>query len=403
MLDMTSDTHAGLLTGLSMGKIVRLMRTARAAQVLRVARFRTTIGFIDDVILSENMGSMAGIGGLLFAQAAMTHVLACLWYAIGQWEMLNGYPSWVARLNDVDQAAGRERSTAYLYTTASHWALTQFTPGSMEVTPRSALERAFTIITLFFGLVMFSSMVSQITSAMASLRARHFERNRRLNMVKRYLREQRVSSGLVRKIIGYLRSFGYASDRKHLTEREVHALQELPEGMLRALRYETTFPMLAFHPLFRDLARFDRDAVAQICNSATDEIVLKTEETLFRFGQAARAMYFVVSGSLSYTLGQSTEGVQTVQRRDMVSEAVLWLTWRHQGALTAIVPSTLIALDAEKFRDALATLFATHSFKHMVAPEGDQDVEELSDLIKDNEVIKIMVKQSFPYDMENLR
>mmetsp|Transcript_12626 Transcript_12626/g.27924 ORF Transcript_12626/g.27924 Transcript_12626/m.27924 type:complete len:137 (-) Transcript_12626:7-417(-) len=121
-------------------------------------------------------------------------------------------------------------------------------------------------------------------------------------------------------------------------------------------------------------------------------------------------MYFVVSGSLGYDLGQSTAHTQAVQMRDTISEAVLWLTWRHRGRLTAIYPCTLVALDAEKFRNVLchsssieACRTYAQAFKHHVVPLGDDELQDLSDVTQESALLKRMVKQAFPRDSENQR
>merc|ERR1711976_256751 len=86
--------------------------------------------------------------------------------------------TWVSHLRTNHEDDQVESNVLYLYTTALHWALTQYTPASMEVTPRNWAERIYAIFVLLFGLLVFSSTISRITTSMSRLqdmKAKDFE------------------------------------------------------------------------------------------------------------------------------------------------------------------------------------------------------------------------------------
>jgi len=241
-----------------------------------------------------------------------------------------------------------ESDLHYFYSTALHWSLTQFTPGSMEVVPRNSAERSFTILTLYLGLVMFSSMVSSITSAMNELRGRHFHRSNQRNIVNRYLRERRVSFWTGSRILVFLRNHGYGSQERALHEADVSALARLPEGLLKDLHYETYKPILVHHPLFKQMSQFDESCFTMICHMATEQKRLEPGEVLFRLGEAASKMFHVVSGELNYYLGMHRAGI-LVQSPSMACEAVLWMSWEHCGRMVANSFCDLVAVDSRSF------------------------------------------------------
>merc|ERR1719476_1336289 len=94
----------------------------------------------------------------------LNHVIACVWYLIGRLSMAEGLANWVE--------FGKVKGSAisYLYATSLHWSLTQFTPASMDISARNIWERLFSVMVLVFAMLVFSSIVASITSAMMKLR-----------------------------------------------------------------------------------------------------------------------------------------------------------------------------------------------------------------------------------------
>merc|ERR1712196_568715 len=87
------------------------------------------------------------IASLLFFIFWLTHVVACLFYTLGKGqENSDTNLTWLS--NDHYRTSG----ASYAYWTALHWSVTQITPGSMEVVPKSSGERAFNVVVLFAGL-----------------------------------------------------------------------------------------------------------------------------------------------------------------------------------------------------------------------------------------------------------
>merc|ERR1719491_764494 len=88
----------------------------------------------------------------------------------------------------VDQAFDDDAHTFwYRYLSSFHWAVTQFTPASMEIVPTNTFERLYTIVTIFFGLLMFSSFVSNMTNSMTYLTKINYEKRSRINAARNYV------------------------------------------------------------------------------------------------------------------------------------------------------------------------------------------------------------------------
>merc|ERR1719277_307460 len=112
--------------------------------------------------------------------------------------MAEGLSNWV----DVGGVAGSD--VFYLYTTSLHWSLTQFTPASMDISARNFSERVFSVVVLLFAMLVFSSIVASITSAMTALRNLQGNEMRQFWLLRRYLRQRNIPKGLSDRIIKFL-------------------------------------------------------------------------------------------------------------------------------------------------------------------------------------------------------
>jgi len=355
-------------------------------------------------ITSEDSRSLVGIIKLLLGVVVLTHMLACAWYAIGNLKLGAGEPTWVSSLRETQMSLGRQSTAIYYYSTALHWSLTQFTPGSMEVVPCNSMERVFAICTLLSGLIIFSSLVSSITSAMTALRARNFERSRQSVMVNRYLSERRVSFPLGSRIIAFLRIHGYEPQEQALQEQDISALGRLPESILKDLRCETYKRTLLMHPLFRRVARREDSVFRDICHLACSQETLVQGQVLFRYGDLATKMFFISKGECDYVRGRNYSEPFSLSAPSHLCEAVLWMTWEHRGRLTANSWCELVAIDSQKFQDVVSNSsvrlsgfrrYATH-FGELLLPEGSPCWERLSDLDLDSEDLDEIISCAFP-------
>merc|ERR1712226_371888 len=105
-----------------------------------------------DLIESEYTFIMLNLAKLLVSVLVLNHVVACVWFLIGRLALESNLRNWIS----VGNVNGTDLS--YRYSTSLHWSLTQFTPASMDVSARNVYERAYSIIVLFFAMVVFSSM-----------------------------------------------------------------------------------------------------------------------------------------------------------------------------------------------------------------------------------------------------
>lgn len=323
-------------------KTMRLSRILRLFRLLRVAKVTPTDDFYSGV-QSETLMTVFGVGRSLAVIFVVNHFIACGWYAVG----MSAEPSWVEAL-DLES-----RDTGYRYLTSLHWSLTQFTPASMEISPRNSYERLFAIVVLFSALVSFSTFISSITNAMTTLRRLNAERSKQSDSIRRYIADNRVSLELGNRITTYLRTHNYMA-KKRIHEADIQIFKVLPESLRLQLHWEVYMPLLTTHPFFHHLTISEEQGMVQICHTAMRETHLATCQELFSVGQNCTRMHFLISGMSEYSPAARNAKSIEVNEGAWFSEACLWVRWTHRGNLHAVIPCEIVSLDSARFRRTMA-------------------------------------------------
>jgi len=279
----------------------------------------------------------------MIAIMVISHFFGCLWYWIGTREV-PGEDSWLAYYH-LDQ-----RDWVFRYLTALHWSLTQFTPGSMDVHPQNSRERGYAIFMLISGMMIFSSIVSNITTATNNLRHITARFDNELSNLRRFCRQHSISKLLVVRTTKYCNHI-VKPKMSQLTQNEVHLLSMLPKQLYMEVVLELYDQYIEVHPFFLTLKLQSRIVMQKLCNFALHKIVLTKGDELFGPGETAEMMYFVVEGDLTYVHEHDELAKEIrVKKRDWFCEAVLWTPWVFLGRMIASNETELVALNSQEFR-----------------------------------------------------
>eukprot|EP00928_Gymnodinium_smaydae_P030868 TRINITY_DN22827_c0_g2_i2.p1 TRINITY_DN22827_c0_g2~~TRINITY_DN22827_c0_g2_i2.p1 ORF type:complete len:649 (-),score=108.01 TRINITY_DN22827_c0_g2_i2:285-2231(-) len=284
--------------GSSLGGFGRFFKSARAVRVLRLLRLvklKKVINCLYDRLESEYTFICVNLVKLMLSVALLTHVIACGWFWTGifardSYEM----PNWI------DVSLIEKRSLWFKYTTALHWSLTQFTPASMDVSARNELERVYSIVVLFFAMVTFSSIIGSITSAMSSIRGMKGEENKQLWLIRRFLRQNHISSDLGLRIFKFLQ---HQSEKQNsrVQRSSLTRLNHLSEELTFELAHELNVQFVKEHPLLRHLEEQLPVVMVKLCGGVIKAQTYAEEEFIFSAFEQVNHMYFsrVVSSTTS--------------------------------------------------------------------------------------------------------
>lgn len=335
-------------SGSSIQSVLRLSKFFRLVRLVRMMKFRRLMDRVRDRIESEVMFIVSNIFKLLLLLFMVNHYLASTWYLIGTWGQSSNRPNWV----DTEFA---NTGIPYHYFTSVHWSLTQFTPGSMNVQPQNTLERAFAIAVLIFGLVLFSSFVSNITASMTQLRSMSEDSSKEFWLLRRFLRQRSVPSQLSFRILRFL-EHASVTQTGMVQEGNVKLLALLSNQLHNELQMVVQFSVLMLHPLFAKLGEMSSHTVQQLTVNVLSRQYFAASDLVFKLGSRATSMYIVDDGQLSYARVGITDSVthnSTHGRNTWLSEPALWTSWNHIGSAVARQNCALVSINANAFASEL--------------------------------------------------
>lgn len=335
----------------SAGRVLRLLRFARLLRLLKLHRF---IGKLLESVRSQYVLTFLHVSGILALIIVVNHFVACLWYALGTVDFETH--TWVQTNFDSSD------SNFYKYATSAHWALTQFTPASMEVVPRNALERIYNIIVLIMGMVAFSTFIGSITQAMTRLRNLTGAKDEQFDQLRRYLGDNNVSRKLATRAWRYFEQ-GPTVQQHRVMWKDVELFREIPEVLKMDLQHEVFTPTLVRHPFFFKCEEQNTAAMRAVCHHALTELFFRRDQDVFSVGQAADRMYFIVDGVLQYKIGSistqpSAESadhmcVHEVPSGFWISEPALWVKWLHLGTAVSQQGSVVCSLSSPSMQQVM--------------------------------------------------
>jgi hypothetical protein len=337
------------------GKMLRILRIFRVLRLLRLRKLRHLIQAVQDRIDSEYLVVVVNIAKNMAFIIMASHFVACLWFFVGS-QKFTQWHSWVEVY-----LPGEGVPWEYQYMTSLHWAICQFTPGSMKVQPQNVIERLFAVLMLLCSLLVFSMFISSLTNAMRTLQDLGSKDARQLWLLRKFFRQNGISRDLTLRIMRYA-NVVLLPQQHRVQQSDIGMLSRLSSHLRVELQTELNMPNLTVHPFFEWFSGKSLPVIRRLCCVATKRTYLSREDVIFGPGQKAVEMYFPLSGQLSYHPQRETYSHTVVSKGQWCSEAVLWCPWVHHGTLHARVESELLALNAAKFREVVTEHYIDLSY-----------------------------------------
>lgn len=337
-------------------RVVRAMRYFRLVRLLRAIKVNK---FLDDFKhRTNNEFTLVGmkLGKLLAVVAILAHLLACIWYSVGDVER-----GWIY----TQGVASRPLWDRYGY--SFQFALAHLHPSNLDqiFDLNTSAERMWAICATFNAMIVSSLFISTVTNYMSEIRSSRQQRSSKLSIIREYAQRYALSQRLDFQLKQYIQT----KYEKHLHDAaEQELIQVLPQQLSIELRREMWSPTLLVHPYFKTIhlshSRTERD----LCHKAVVEHGVFEDDVVFSVGVACSKMYFPTGGRFKYA-GQSRFAVDDdssdedqphnviVDIDTWLCEAVLWTSWHHLGDLTALSNGLLVTVDTDLF----ATVVQEHS------------------------------------------
>jgi hypothetical protein len=349
--------------------VLRVLRISRFVRLMRLRKLKAKWQAIEDSIDNEWLLVCFTLFAKCCSIVGLNHYIGCAFFLIGDQE-IPGYDNWLTAHRYPQFGDGSTSITdapwGYKYLLSLHWAITQFTPGSMHVQPQNIPERLFTIWCLLFGMVVFSGFIASVTQARMQLNKLMSKFERDLWLLRKYCRQNCVSNSLTLRMRRYV-DIVLIPKFHNMKAKDVVILPLLSQDLREELHTELETHKLRQHPFFHQLEEqgknhWNKCVMKKICITSVENCPLAKGDVVFSCGEVAKKMYILLSSRLLYLPFESGRTVTEVEEGEYISEVCLWHTWTHQGQLQVPEEATTINILADPFTAALKSNGLVHAF-----------------------------------------
>ncbi|XP_047199467.1 potassium voltage-gated channel subfamily H member 1-like, partial [Hippoglossus stenolepis] len=261
-------------------KVVRLLRLGRVARKL------------DHYI--EYGAAVLVLLVCVFGLAA--HWLACIWYSIGDYEVIDGDANTrqsgrlqIQCLGIGPLGGGPSKDSVYI--TSLYFTMTSLTSiGFGNIAPNTDGEKIFAVAMMMIGSLLYATIFGNVTTIFQQMYANTNRYHEMLNSVRDFLKLYQVPKGLSERVMDYIVST-WSMSRGIDTDK---VLQICPKDMRADICVHLNRKVFKEHPGFRLASDGCLRALAmefQTVHSAPGDLI-------FHAGESVDSLCFVVSGSL---------------------------------------------------------------------------------------------------------
>ncbi|XP_060796535.1 potassium voltage-gated channel subfamily H member 1b isoform X2 [Neoarius graeffei] len=362
VINAFENVDEGISSLFSSLKVVRLLRLGRVARKL------------DHYI--EYGAAVLVLLVCVFGLAA--HWLACIWYSIGDYEVIDEEAnvvrtdSWLYLLGESVGKPYRFNTSGTgkweggpskdsVYITSLYFTMTSLTSiGFGNIAPTTDGEKIFAVAMMMIGSLLYATIFGNVTTIFQQMYANTNRYHEMLNSVRDFLKLYQVPKGLSERVMDYIVST-WSMSRGIDTDK---VLQICPKDMRADICVHLNRKVFKEHPAFRLASDGCLRALAmefQTIHSAPGDLI-------YHAGESVDSLCFVVSGSLEVI--QDDEVVAILGKGDVFGD-VFWKELNLAQACANVRALTYCDLHIIK-RDALQkvlefyTAFSNHFSRNLV-------------------------------------
>lgn len=299
------DSEGGGNAAGRMNRQLRLLRLIKLNRMLRLSRLAKRLKSLELVL---NFNPAAGRVLKLFALGLlMSFWMGCAWWFVAELELAElvesagrpmGPNSWHPSEELLASSnMGPQVSAAFFWGVGIVTAMVPY-----DVEPATSVERYFTAICMFVGLVLNAFVIGSMASALSSMDRKKAIVASKLSTISAYLQIHNVAPDLRTEILGFY-EYSMTSSQSMATTLRVH--EDLPPALSMRLSLSVHRGILGRCPALYALS--DRTLLAVLARLSPR--VCAPGEIIYSEGEPYSAVYFVNRGKvlLLRTMGTSDE------------------------------------------------------------------------------------------------
>lgn len=280
VLDLFAAFPYDLVTRLALGRTIAILQ---GPKLLRLVRILQIVGTWERDIRINT--SAVRLTKLSLSMLLIVHWVSCLWFWIAS---INGFSSntWVF----ADSIDSMPPSSQYLR--SLYWSLQTMTTVGYGggVVPVSTLESLVALVVMIIGITIWSYIVGNLSSIIASQDAAAAGYRQKLATVNQYMQVRNLPTSLQKGVQHY---FEYLWDRHHGLD-ESAILGELPKSLRMEVALYLNREVIKRVPLFEGA---DPVFISSLVTILKPQIYSPGDDIITR-GEIGREMYFLLQGSV---------------------------------------------------------------------------------------------------------
>ena len=268
-------------------KIAKLNRLIRVFRFFKLARFLRKFKIFDNIYekVKINFG-MSKLISFIFQMILVFHVVACLWFFLSK--LYDEHNNWYTNFGIRDDPIIRK------YFFSLYWTITTiFTMGFGDIHSYNALENAFSIIWMVFGVIFFSIIIGTLSSIIANSESRETILKKKLQILDDFAKKTSLSESLKRKITFVL----LFNSKNEQSINNYDLLNDIPSD----LKYQVATAVQQGY--LKDIVFLSQimypNFIAVIIQFLTPIIFIENE-IVYEIGDTPRFMYFILKGRISF-------------------------------------------------------------------------------------------------------
>ncbi|XP_063047962.1 potassium voltage-gated channel subfamily H member 1a [Engraulis encrasicolus] len=366
VINAFENVDEGISSLFSSLKVVRLLRLGRVARKL------------DHYI--EYGAAVLVLLVCVFGLAA--HWLACIWYSIGDYEVIDEDHNQV-RTDSWLYMLGESAGTPYrfnvsgtgkweggptkdsVYITSLYFTMTSLTSiGFGNIAPTTDGEKIFAVAMMMIGSLLYATIFGNVTTIFQQMYANTNRYHEMLNSVRDFLKLYQVPKGLSERVMDYIASTWSMSRGIDTEKVSQTVLQICPKDMRADICVHLNRKVFKEHPAFR----LASDGCLRALAMEFQTIHCAPGDLIYHAGESVDSLCFVVSGSLEVI--QDDEVVAILGKGDVFGD-VFWKEVTLAQSCANVRALTYCDLHVIK-RDALQkvlefyTAFANHFSRNLL-------------------------------------
>ena len=304
-----ADNNSATYSTHDYNNFIRLLRLPRLYRLFRIVRLVKMFKHYKNSEILEKIQDFLSIKHsimkLLTSSLSIllcVHIMACFWYYSSKIEGFNP-DTWVFRSGiDLDELGT-------LYIVSLYWTVTTLcTVGYGDVHAKTNLEKVLSIGWMVFSVYFLSFVIGSLSSMLASMDTKENALVSKLAIIDEFSKEAKLSKSLRSRLRYALR---YSTEKTGFswTDKQ-NIFNELPKH----LRFEVAMAM--HHGAARELLFFrgkDEVVVSSIV-PFLKPIFVNVNEFVYKKGEYAEEIYFIVRGRVSYVTGKDSAKLTSMQR-----------------------------------------------------------------------------------------